>query len=480
MFPEVEGALGILPCSRATTVDRSSPVTGHASSEKRPDRLFASLMAMALGSLESSAVSVSDASAAPDEGVQALLSVSGPPASNPSLPAGSLGVSGETDGGLPWTARDTGGIAGESSEPLPVGPFFTQRTSIPDKTGLFRPDKPSLGTEQASSRPDTLRLWAEPNGVDGASRFPAIHTDLGLDREEAVSLPIAQVAGEHLTPTEAAQDGSLPLAKRLLLGLESQAGPVVTLGSNSEEAARTAEEAPRRVDAQVAAGSEGAVRSESSAPPRTESPEGAAPQDLESGAGFPTGRTVGEPEKGEPVEAGKIGFMRHPAPAEGIGSPEALITSGSGEKAVPRKVVSLRDARALAEHLREEALKKLPRSVELRLDPPRLGSLTAILTARGQDIAVKFVTGSHEAFRALQTSAGELAKSFNELGLTLAGFSVDQGRPQGRSSGEERGSAVHLGMRRTTRASAPETAPVETTAAHHLLALSGRQLDYVV
>ena len=70
---------------------------------------------------------------------------------------------------------------------------------------------------------------------------------------------------------------------------------------------------------------------------------------------------------------------------------------GDRNTAVP--AISLDNVRDMAEKLREEALKRLPRSVEFRLDPPELGSVTVLLSTRGQDVAVKFIAASGEAHR---------------------------------------------------------------------------------
>lgn len=110
---------------------------------------------------------------------------------------------------------------------------------------------------------------------------------------------------------------------------------------------------------------------------------------------------------------------------EAAAEPEATASPADGE--TPQASDSIRSARKMAETLLRESLKRLPRSVEVRLDPPQLGSVTALLSQRGQEVTVKFIAHSNEAQRALQTATEDLARALSEKGLTLTGFVVDPG-----------------------------------------------------
>ena len=85
----------------------------------------------------------------------------------------------------------------------------------------------------------------------------------------------------------------------------------------------------------------------------------------------------------------------------------------------------------LAEFLAEKANSRLPTSIELRLDPPSLGKMTVLLSAKGDEIVVKFITSSYDAQQALMKSHDELAQTLAERGLTLGGFFADLGMANG-------------------------------------------------
>ncbi|QUL98599.1 MAG: flagellar hook-length control protein FliK [Candidatus Fermentithermobacillus carboniphilus] len=96
------------------------------------------------------------------------------------------------------------------------------------------------------------------------------------------------------------------------------------------------------------------------------------------------------------------------------------------EPAEARKF-SLREPERLAEFLAEKARVSLPKSIEIRLDPPNLGRVTVLLSQRGNDVVVKFLAQSFDAQRALTDASGELARALAEKGLFLSGFLVDLG-----------------------------------------------------
>jgi flagellar hook-length control protein FliK len=128
---------------------------------------------------------------------------------------------------------------------------------------------------------------------------------------------------------------------------------------------------------------------------------------------------------------------------------ETVRTGSQAREAAPR-ALSLRDARALSETLLQESLKKLPRSVEIRMDPPELGKVTVLLSQRGQDVTVKFLAGTGEGQRALASALNDLERALSEKGLVLTGFSVDPGN-RDQANREGRGDAGKSGVRKYPR-----------------------------
>ena len=120
--------------------------------------------------------------------------------------------------------------------------------------------------------------------------------------------------------------------------------------------------------------------------------------------------------------------------------------------------LSIRDARAISETLLQESLKKLPRSVELRLEPPEMGKVTVLLSQRGQDVTVKFLAGTGEAQRMLSGASEDLGRALSEKGLVLTGFAVDPDNP-GEAGRQGRGDAGRPGTRRYSRAAEIRTIP---------------------
>jgi len=124
--------------------------------------------------------------------------------------------------------------------------------------------------------------------------------------------------------------------------------------------------------------------------------------------------------------------------------------SSEATRAAPERL-SLRVARTISDTLLQESLKKLPRSVELRMDPPELGKVTVLLSQRGQDVTVKFLAGTGEGQRMLSGALSDLQRALTEKGLVLTGFSVD---PESRDQAnrESRRDAGRSGTRRYPRA----------------------------
>lgn len=93
----------------------------------------------------------------------------------------------------------------------------------------------------------------------------------------------------------------------------------------------------------------------------------------------------------------------------------------------PQKLsANVAELRTLSSYIAREAKERLPRSVRIRLDPPELGELTVKLTARGNQVAVKFIAASEQAKTLLNDSLVDLCRSLAEKGFLLEGFSAEQ------------------------------------------------------
>ncbi len=96
--------------------------------------------------------------------------------------------------------------------------------------------------------------------------------------------------------------------------------------------------------------------------------------------------------------------------------------------ASPERPTGVFEPRRVAAELFRESLRDLPRSVEIRLDPPHLGKVTVLLSARGEDVAVRFVASTKEAGLAISQATPDLVKALSEQGLVLTGATVDSGQ----------------------------------------------------
>lgn len=97
-------------------------------------------------------------------------------------------------------------------------------------------------------------------------------------------------------------------------------------------------------------------------------------------------------------------------------------------RAVPEpEAFTLKNPKAISDFLVKKASENLPKSVELKMNPPKLGKVTVLLSTRGDDVVVKFITQSIETQRALTEASSDLSRALSERGLTLSGFLVDHG-----------------------------------------------------
>jgi len=97
-------------------------------------------------------------------------------------------------------------------------------------------------------------------------------------------------------------------------------------------------------------------------------------------------------------------------------------------RSVPEpEAFTLKNPKAISDFLMKKASENLPKSVELKMNPPELGKVTVLLSTRGDDVVVKFITQSIQTQRALTEASSDLSRALSERGLTLSGFLVDHG-----------------------------------------------------
>lgn len=454
-----EAALGVIAPGRDVQVQSA---TGHVAGKGKAYGSFSALVAAAFGTigLPGALVPPSLASSCEGEGVQGEVSGVTDSAVGPAMELTGLvfGVPGDAEAGSVRATPDAWETSGPTAEPVTLQGFSVQKRFVAAPAELLRSDKPPQSGEQVLRGPALPDALTHANGISHGAGLTEVSQEVPELHQVNEDLPnTARLVSEHVSSIEAGPEGSVSRAGRT-------AGPA--------EPAAGAEAAPA-----PAADEEQAVGVRASGSDRFVSTKAAGSPDFDRENRSVADRTRRGPfEETEAVEDGDTGAVVHTATVENALSPAP---SGEVVGEARRGEVSLSNARELAERLREEALKRLPRSVELRLDPPRLGSVTAVLTARGQEVAVKFVAQSREAMQALERSAGDLARSFSEMGLTLAGFSVDQGHPQEAFSWGERGSSVSAARRRSARSFGVEMVSSQA-ATPYRAALSGSHLDYIV
>ncbi len=142
---------------------------------------------------------------------------------------------------------------------------------------------------------------------------------------------------------------------------------------------------------------------------------------------------------------------------------QAVVGIETGVRNEPVKAV-VKNAEELANTLAQNRYANPSKTVEIQLDPPSLGKVTVLLTSRGEEIAVKFITSSHETQQALVNSQDGLARAFSERGLSLAGFFVDYGMAGQRNHaysdfGRERMGSYGLKQIGASQAAGDEWAP---------------------
>ncbi|HHX29590.1 MAG: flagellar hook-length control protein FliK [Bacillota bacterium] len=469
MFPGLQAALDVVTGNQALPLAKAAAALKHSAGKRMSAETFASAMAVAMGIVPPAVLTPYGSQWAgrtdPMEPTEPTEPTE-PMGQAQAVMAGLVDISpaqtGDRHGESLWEAGDafaaTAGTAEPSQSPAP-------RTPVPT---VFTP------YEAAGGR-DTPVTVAKPTVIPGDTVFPPAVSGTqmmeGGQLEQPVDATVPELPREEesviLTQYEVKRDHVLP---------EAPAGSSMARARLAVRLPDAGERTGAIVSGEEVAG-----------PPET----GEEAQFPSREAGFEPPEEIGTTAEVTEERVYRESHEDEEEPLTGVTASakaltraehvETAFTGGTREEPVPAQgEVSLRDTRALAEHLRAEALKKLPRSVELRLDPPHLGSVTAILSARGQNIAVKFVSGSLEAGRALDASAQELAEALNDLGLTLAGFSVDHGDPQGEAPRGERGRSAASGWRRERRIPGHEAVTGQSVTAPYSAARYGGHLDYIV
>ena len=137
------------------------------------------------------------------------------------------------------------------------------------------------------------------------------------------------------------------------------------------------------------------------------------------------------------VEAGVNGTAPEPPAEKPPALAEKIPVQGSPRSQSPAASPSGDDVR--------------PRTVEMQIVEPEIGKLTVLLTSRGNDLSVRFLSPDNRIREALWETRHELYDAMSEKGLNLAGFSVESGW---NSTGER--AAEQRGTERTRIATVPE------------------------
>ncbi len=105
--------------------------------------------------------------------------------------------------------------------------------------------------------------------------------------------------------------------------------------------------------------------------------------------------------------------------------PQEVKTLDKGLKPHQSMRFDLAKAKEISKYLYTESLKRLPRTVELKVEPPELGEIMVRLEKKGESITVRFEPKSSLAVHALSYAKEDLEQSLASHGLSLMGFSVE-------------------------------------------------------
>ncbi len=310
----------------------------------------------------------------------------------------------------------------------------TEQTLVSDGLGFLRGISVEPGIErfaqvesQSNDLLNKISCGTELPPLEGAvSQNPAyaqIDLEAGVCRigQDILNSPGPMPEDEHLC--------TLVYQGRVRITNEAVAVPALEVGARLQRAVSSmssgiAERAP--ASPPVPGGHSSGLLREAAVSNNQELPGGNAaimaqepgdePDDPGSDRAFLDSSLVGHDMTRDKAQGARAESVVHPAVA-------AIETGVSTE---PTKAL-VKNSEDLAKVLAQNRYLNPSKTVEIQLDPPSLGKVTVLLSSRGEEIAVKFITSSHEAQQALANSQDGLARALSERGLSLSGFLVDQG-----------------------------------------------------
>lgn len=300
---------------------------------------------------------------------------------------------------------------------------------------------PAAGPDRKGPEPRGRRAqvfaWMVPfrGGVPSADRLPPTGAPPAESRLSALYRPLT---GPALSGGDTAPEGLLPAAAgRTATETSSPLREAVSRGGWRPSPPEGLPAVPRE-------SSLGAVVAREAASGDPVAPTAVAPAPLVLAGGGPTARTAG----GTPLPGNDGGEGLSPGRPEGTSRQRGfalegrLPAAGGGGKAAPEPIFSpqvwaepRRETSAverlwglLRTRIRRAVESGLPRAVELRLDPPRLGKLRIELSLEGErGIVAHLQVERPEAAAALNRQAGELGWRLAQTGAELREFQVTSG-----------------------------------------------------
>ena len=145
------------------------------------------------------------------------------------------------------------------------------------------------------------------------------------------------------------------------------------------------------------------------------SPDGNASTSTSSGHTF--GQDLAQQS---PLGNSALGLIAAPAASLGSQVQNALQTAGTGTTVDPNAIIE-----QMVTGITMRTVSDGTSEIRLQLQPENLGQVTMHLSVSGNQVTANVVAQSADVRSALIANHQELARSLNEAGLTLAGFSVD-------------------------------------------------------
>jgi Flagellar hook-length control protein FliK len=131
---------------------------------------------------------------------------------------------------------------------------------------------------------------------------------------------------------------------------------------------------------------------------------------------------------------GTVASVIAPAPSLSSQVQNALQNNGAGSTVDPDAIIE-----QMVKGMTMRTVAEGTSEIRLQLQPENLGQVTMRLSVSGNQVTANVVAQSADVRSALVANHQELARSLNEAGLTLAGFSVDvSGGDAGQDQGKDR------------------------------------------